>query len=898
MQSEPLLGERPTAAATLKWRPPCSLRAKKCFDKAKVLIPILTSFGIGLRIRKCMQATLFFADPLLKARTIISFCRGHDYWWASFVFACAVLPLFLMYITMNATFRPDLVKKRSGAFKKTYGGAPTFTMILRVHAKMLWKILQNGVMVKETLNHQEATYAKLMLVLAVAEQFSFTVLSAYIFVRQYFLPDHVTVISPSTIFPASASAVLNIYLAIDFFASYSSICSGGDKVAYWCILASLGEGAAPPSLLIKLRTEHTVNGVMDMGNLNLGGVMSIFLAIESSSTLVQGTLPGKQINQFYTNHPDKDAAADVIRNGFTRACSNRGLLRRIACEPALQVPAYCFDGQDNALQLQEIRNGKQLIYSRDNKMPDTPLRRSLDANDFHHVADLVTRGYTPKFEHYQLAIELDLWQSLGVLLAHCPPSGPDLKDLFAFACGSDCPMVIEFLLFWATPAALANATGSSFTPLDMACDGGKAKNVKRLLQAKADPCMPGPFGKLPIHAACSADRDPSSIVQSLLDARASPTSCNPSWQNFTPLHHAACSNHPTTIQLLLKAGAARDAFDSLGSQPLHLAAASGSLEALRALLLARADPTTPAQHEGERKTALSFAREYGNAVCVEVLEAEMGVVNEEDDPDSKEGDDDEAVQEEKEEDERDAEAVPNAEQESDKAPAVQAAMATNQRQQMASAQSSMPAAGLLHGTMPAAGLGQGSLPAAGLVQGSMPAGHMPQAQPAMAQKRLVMRAEESLESKQIKHVPEGSMIEILQKGQGERIYVRDDCGQEGWVTAAAKGLQLVVLVEQEDSADKSDEPAEVVKSGTEYTITLDRTDGARLGIDVEKQDGVTLLIESINGGLVEKWNKDNPNQKVSPNDRIVEVNGVRDDLMLLVDECKKNMVLKIKLLHG
>mmetsp|Transcript_59994 Transcript_59994/g.105006 ORF Transcript_59994/g.105006 Transcript_59994/m.105006 type:complete len:157 (-) Transcript_59994:74-544(-) len=135
--------------------------------------------------------------------------------------------------------------------------------------------------------------------------------------------------------------------------------------------------------------------------------------------------------------------------------------------------------------------------------------------------------------------------------------------------------------------------------------------------------------------------------------------------------------------------------------------------------------------------------------------------------------------------------------------------------------------------------------------------------------------------------------------------------ESGYQKDSMPGAANLPLVEPAEPAavteiDRSLEPIEkkeptsapVAKSGTEYTITLDKTDGTRLGIDVDNQDGVTLLIESINGGLVEKWNKDNPNSKVRPNDRIVEVNGVRDDLMLLVDECKKNMVLKIKLLHG
>jgi len=88
------------------------------------------------------------------------------------------------------------------------------------------------------------------------------------------------------------------------------------------------------------------------------------------------------------------------------------------------------------------------------------------------------------------------------------------------------------------------------------------------------------------------------------------------------------------------------------------------------------------------------------------------------------------------------------------------------------------------------------------------------------------------------------------------------------------------------------------KAGSEYTITLDKTGGERLGIDVDNLDGVTLLIESVNAGLVQNWNTRNPDKSVRPGDRLVEVNGIRDDLVKLVDECKKDKILTIKFVVG
>merc|ERR1719210_2886937 len=83
--------------------------------------------------------------------------------------------------------------------------------------------------------------------------------------------------------------------------------------------------------------------------------------------------------------------------------------------------------------------------------------------------------------------------------------------------------------------------------------------------------------------------------------------------------------------------------------------------------------------------------------------------------------------------------------------------------------------------------------------------------------------------------------------------------------------------------------------GDEFAITLDKSEGTRLGIDVDHQDGTSLLIENINGGLVEAWNDAHPDQKVKQGDRIIEVNSIRDDVLQLVDECKKNQVLCLKL---
>ncbi len=58
----------------------------------------------------------------------------------------------------------------------------------------------------------------------------------------------------------------------------------------------------------------------------------------------------------------------------------------------------------------------------------------------------------------------------------------------------------------------------------------------------------------------------------------------------TPLHFAAGSGPPETVEALVEAGADLEARDEWGNTPLHLAAMSGPLETVQVLLDAGADP--------------------------------------------------------------------------------------------------------------------------------------------------------------------------------------------------------------------------------------------------------------------------------------------------------------------
>jgi NACalpha-BTF3-like transcription factor len=81
-----------------------------------------------------------------------------------------------------------------------------------------------------------------------------------------------------------------------------------------------------------------------------------------------------------------------------------------------------------------------------------------------------------------------------------------------------------------------------------------------------------------------------------------------------------------------------------------------------------------------------------------------------------------------------------------------------------------------------------------------------------------------------------------------------------------------------------------------YQITLDRSSGMKLGLDVEEIPSANHLpIRGINGGLAAKWNETN-SSKIQQGDRIVQVNGVANDVAAMMKKCRTDKVLKMVIL--
>jgi len=78
-----------------------------------------------------------------------------------------------------------------------------------------------------------------------------------------------------------------------------------------------------------------------------------------------------------------------------------------------------------------------------------------------------------------------------------------------------------------------------------------------------------------------------------------------------------------------------------------------------------------------------------------------------------------------------------------------------------------------------------------------------------------------------------------------------------------------------------------------HLISLDKTGGMKMGVDISQHDGRTLLVTEVREGLVQAWNRDNPIHQIFPGDRIIRVNEVQNDARKLLDECRKSGLLNL-----
>jgi len=95
-----------------------------------------------------------------------------------------------------------------------------------------------------------------------------------------------------------------------------------------------------------------------------------------------------------------------------------------------------------------------------------------------------------------------------------------------------------------------------------------------------------------------------------------------------------------------------------------------------------------------------------------------------------------------------------------------------------------------------------------------------------------------------------------------------------------------------------DDPAQaaLVQEGKEFTVVLDRKCGENLGIDVDRNDGLALIIESLEQGLVKDWNRKLPAFALQKGDRILAVNDVRG-AEAMIAQCQVDQLIKLQVVR-
>ncbi|CAE7199486.1 osm1 [Symbiodinium sp. CCMP2592] len=81
-----------------------------------------------------------------------------------------------------------------------------------------------------------------------------------------------------------------------------------------------------------------------------------------------------------------------------------------------------------------------------------------------------------------------------------------------------------------------------------------------------------------------------------------------------------------------------------------------------------------------------------------------------------------------------------------------------------------------------------------------------------------------------------------------------------------------------------------------YQVTLSKSPGQKLGLDVDYMAERKILpIMHVTGGIAEEWNKKYPDRKLNSGDSILEVNGISGDVVEMLERCKADDTLKMKL---
>lgn len=121
------------------------------------------------------------------------------------------------------------------------------------------------------------------------------------------------------------------------------------------------------------------------------------------------------------------------------------------------------------------------------------------------------------------------------------------------------------------------------------------------------------------------------------------------------------------------------------------------------------------------------------------------------------------------------------------------------------------------------------------------------------------------------------------------------CAAESDARATTGGAELRSADAVPVLDDKGPGESKPVEEVT-YKVTLDKSTGGKLGMDVDYMaERRVLPIMSITGGLAAQWNSDNPSTQLAQGDALIEVNGVRGNVAVMLERCKTEKVLTLTL---
>jgi len=81
-----------------------------------------------------------------------------------------------------------------------------------------------------------------------------------------------------------------------------------------------------------------------------------------------------------------------------------------------------------------------------------------------------------------------------------------------------------------------------------------------------------------------------------------------------------------------------------------------------------------------------------------------------------------------------------------------------------------------------------------------------------------------------------------------------------------------------------------------YEVILVKSAGQKLGLDVDYMaERKVLPIMHVTGGVAEEWNRRNPVKKMKSGDCILEVNGITGNVTEILEKCKADSTLKMKI---